>query len=93
MGVRHVLSRLAVDLELILRQCVVVSRAIEIDFPDDLVSFELPRGVQHRLQNLLDKQDEGSPLTAEERSEAEGLVSLSETLTLLRLRAKRISQG
>ncbi len=70
-----------------------MSLAIEIDFPDELVNFELPEGVNHRLQNLLDKQDEGVPLTDEERSEAEGLVTLAETLSLLRLRANRAAGG
>jgi hypothetical protein len=42
---------------------------------------------------LLDKQDEGLVMTENERSEAEGLVTLSETLSLLRLRARRIGQG
>ena len=69
-----------------------MSLAIEIEFPDELLSLELPAAVNHRLQSLLDKQDEGLVLTENERSEAEGLV-MSETLSLLRLRARRIGQG
>jgi hypothetical protein len=42
---------------------------------------------------LLDKQDEGIELTAEERSEAEGLVTLAERLALLKLRARRIAEA
>jgi hypothetical protein len=47
----------------------------------------LPEGVDRRLHSLLDKQDQGESLTEDERAEAEGLVELSEFLTLLRLRA------
>jgi hypothetical protein len=39
----------------------------------DLQNYRLPAGVQARLQHLLDKQDDGVPLSDEERSEAEGL--------------------
>jgi hypothetical protein len=42
------------------------------------------------LQVLLDRQDSGQPLTAQEREEAEGLVDLAEFLTLLRLRVERM---
>jgi hypothetical protein len=38
---------------------------------------------------LLDRQDQGTPLNAAERKEAEGLVELAEMLSLLRLRASR----
>ena len=65
------------------------SMLIELQVPDDLPRFKLPTGVQSRLQELLDRQDNGQPLTAAERSEAEGLVSLAELLSLLRLRAER----
>ncbi len=70
-----------------------MATAIEIAFPDDLFEFELPKGVKLRLNRLLDKQDEGNELTAEERSEAEGLVTLAERLTLLKLRARRIAEA
>lgn len=56
--------------------------AIDIDFPDGLIQFDLPEGVAHRLQQLLDKQDESIPLTVDEKSEAEGLVRLAERLSL-----------
>ena len=41
-----------------------------------------------RLQELLDRQDQGVELSSEERAEAEGLVELVEFLTLIRLRSK-----
>lgn len=62
---------------------------IEVDLPADLARLQLPSAVAARLQDLLDRQDSGQPLTAQERHEAEGLVELAEFLTLLRLRAER----
>jgi len=44
------------------------------------------------LQSLLDRQDSGQPLTVQEREEAEELVNLAEFLSLLRLRAERMTQ-
>lgn len=64
----------------------------DIDLPEDLAHFRLPGAVAARLQDLLDRQDSGVPLTAQERDEAEGLVNLAEVLTLLRLRAERTPQ-
>jgi hypothetical protein len=63
---------------------------LELDPPADLPRFRLPEAVAARLQALLDRQDSGQPLTPQEREEAEGLVELSEFLTLLRLRAERM---
>jgi hypothetical protein len=64
---------------------------LEVDLPADLARFRLPEAVAARLQSLLDRQDAGQPLTDPERAEAEGLVSLAEFLTLLRLRAERMA--
>jgi hypothetical protein len=64
---------------------------IEVDLPADLARFRLPEAVAARLRTLLDRQDSGQPLTAPERDEAEGLVNLAEFLTLLRLRAERMT--
>ena len=63
----------------------------EIEVPDDLARFRLPQGVQHRLQELLERQDSGFALTPEETCEAEGLADLAELLSLLRLRAERLN--
>lgn len=60
-----------------------------IEIPVSLAHFRLPDAVQARLQLLLDRQDMGEPLKAEEREEAEGLVELAEFLSLLNLRADR----
>ena len=68
---------------------VTQSVTVQLEVPDDLQRFELPRAVHRRLHELLDKQDTGTVLTDDERQEAEGLVDLAELLTLLRLRAER----
>jgi hypothetical protein len=63
--------------------------AFEFDIPDELAKLRLPRGVDARLHELLDRQDHGLTLTAAEKREAQGLVSLAELLSLLRMRATR----
>lgn len=65
---------------------------VEIEMPADLEKFRLPEGVDRRLQDLLDRQDRGENLAPAERMEAEGLVNLAELLSLLRLRAQRVSR-
>lgn len=64
---------------------------LDVELPADLDRFRLPQAVNARLQSLLDRQDAGQPLSAEERAEAEGLVDLAELLTLLRLRTERLA--
>jgi hypothetical protein len=59
----------------------------DLEMPTDLARLRFPEGLDRRLQALLDKQDQGHPLTPDERAEADGLVELAELLTLLRLRA------
>ena len=65
---------------------------VELELPEDLEGIRLPPGVNERLQFLLDRQDMGQTLTAQESKEAEGLVNLAEFLSLLRLRALRASR-
>ena len=62
---------------------------VELEIPDDLARFTMPSAVDERLQELLDRQDQGQTLTQTEREEAEGLVDLAELLTLLRLPTQR----
>jgi hypothetical protein len=62
---------------------------VEIEVPPSIRNF-LPKGVNNRLQDLLDRQDSGKKLTVTEKSEAEGLVDLAEMLSLLNLRSKRV---
>jgi hypothetical protein len=61
-----------------------------IEIPIELTRFQLPQAVQARLQFLLDRQNEGNRLSQAEHQEAEGLVELSEFLSLLSLRSTRV---
>ena len=63
-----------------------------IEIPLELTRFQLPVGVQQRLNFLLDRQDVGETLTTAEFSEADGLVELAEFLSLLQLRSHRPTQ-
>jgi hypothetical protein len=65
---------------------------IEVEFPADLVRFQLPKAVQRRLESLLDKQDHGTSLTPAEKREAAGLVDLAETLSLIRAKSRRLGR-
>ena len=65
---------------------------IKLEMPTDLEKFQLPKGVNERLQELLDRQDRGEALTVAERKESEGLVNLADLLSLLRLRTQRVWQ-
>jgi len=65
---------------------------IQLELPADLEQFRLPEGVNRRLQELLDRQDQAHELTPAEREKAEGLVNLAELLSLLQLRVQRASQ-
>jgi hypothetical protein len=64
------------------------SVTLTIQLPGDLARVRLPEAVDRRLQALLDKQDRGELLTADEQAEAEGLVELAELFSLIRLRAE-----
>lgn len=61
---------------------------IQLDLPKDWRTFRMPRGLQSRLQELLDRRDEVGKLTRRERQEANALVELAEMLTLLKLRVR-----
>lgn len=65
---------------------------VEIEMPVALEQFKLPSGVDERLHELLDRQDQGETLSERERKEAEGLVDLAEFLSLLRLRTHRVQR-
>lgn len=64
---------------------------LEVDLPEDGSRLQVPAAVAARLQALLDRQDGGQPLSPAERAEAEGLVELSDLLTLMRLRKQRMA--
>lgn len=65
---------------------------IELELPDDLARLRLPAGVNKRLHELLDRQDQEGVLTSDERKEAEGLANLADLLSLLRLRAEQLAK-
>jgi hypothetical protein len=65
---------------------------LELDLPRDWQKFRLPRALDDRLQELLDRQDYDGKLSRAERREAEALVELAELLTLMKLRSERISE-
>ena len=67
---------------------MTASVSIDLPVPRGLAGFTLPSGVQHRLRQLLDKQDGGQMLSAVECREAEGLVEMAEFLSLFKLRAQ-----
>jgi hypothetical protein len=67
-----------------------MNRTVEIEVPDDLARFHMPEAVQARLQHLLDRQEAGEALSEAERQEAEGLVDLTELLSLLQIRSERL---
>ena len=59
---------------------------VKIEMPFSVEEFGLSKGVNKRLQDLLDRQDNGEKLTSAERNEAEELVDLAEMFSLLCLR-------
>jgi hypothetical protein len=62
-----------------------------IEIPVDLVWQKLPDSLHARLHHLLDKQDVDEGLTPDEQREAGALAELSEFISLLNLRARRIA--
>ena len=61
---------------------------MQVTIDSEMLKFKLPPAVQSRLQELLDRQDQGFELTVRERDEAEGLVELADFLSYLRLRSQ-----
>ena len=71
---------------------MVQNLTVKIEMPISARQIKLPKGVDDRLQNLLDRQDRGEKLSTAEKKEAEGLVELAEILSLLRLRSENVSR-
>jgi hypothetical protein len=69
---------------------MIQNTVVKVEMPFSSGQFKLPKGVDNRLQELLDRQDRGEKLTSAEKKEAQGLVDLSEMLSLLRLRSERV---
>lgn len=68
-----------------------VSAIIEApsDWVETVSDLRLPAGADRRLQQLMDRNNEGA-LTLEERAEMETLVEVSEELSLVRAEALRL---
>jgi hypothetical protein len=64
------------------------SLLVELELPGDWRRFRMPRALQDRLQDLLDRQDQEGKLTPKERREATALAELVDLLSLMRLRAE-----
>jgi hypothetical protein len=62
---------------------------IELPLAKELKRFRMPKALDRRLQELLDKQDREGKLTRTERGEAKALVEVSDLLSLLKLGATR----
>jgi predicted transcriptional regulator len=63
--------------------------SLAVDPLADISRFRLPVAVAARLRSLLDRQDSGLILSSEERAAVEGLVDLTDLLTILRIRAEQ----
>jgi hypothetical protein len=63
--------------------------AAPVDWIESVGRLRLPAKADHRLQGLMDRNNEGT-LSAVEREELEALVELSEHLSLLRAEALQI---
>ena len=62
--------------------------SIELELPKDWRRFRLPRALDDRLHELLDKQDREGKLTGRERREAGALTQLVDMLSVIRVRAQ-----
>ncbi len=61
---------------------------VELELPEDWLTFKLPPALHDRLQELLDRQDAHGLLDARDRREAEALTQLVDMLALMKLRAE-----
>ncbi len=64
---------------------------IELPLSKQWSRLRMPKALDRRLQDLLDKQDQQGRLSKSERSEAEALVEMSDMISLLKLRVARTS--
>jgi len=61
---------------------------VEIELPKGWRKFSLPRALDERLQELLDRQDRIGKLTSRERREATALTELVDLLSLMKARSR-----
>jgi hypothetical protein len=64
------------------------SITLKLELPADWRRFRMPKALQYRLQELLDRQDRDGKLSARERREATALAELADLLALIKLRAR-----
>ena len=63
-------------------------KQVTVPMPARLASLRFPKALDERLQHLLDEQDRLGRLSAAERREAEALVNIATTLSILKLGAE-----
>ena len=66
---------------------------IEMNLPKDWKLFRLPKALDDRLQELLDRQDQDGKLSSRERREATALAELADMLSLLKARTRKPRRG
>ena len=65
---------------------------IKLEIPGTADMFDMPEALHDRLHELLDRQDSDGKLSAKERREAEALVGLAQTLSLLKIGAREVGK-
>jgi hypothetical protein len=63
-------------------------KQVTVPMPARLAAMRFPKALDDRLQHLLDEQDRLGRLSAAERREAEALVNIATTLSILKLGAE-----
>jgi hypothetical protein len=61
---------------------------LTVPMPAKLAELRFPKALDERLQFLLDEQNRRGKLTTSEKREAEGLVHVAATLSILKLGAQ-----
>jgi hypothetical protein len=61
---------------------------LTVPMPVRLATLRFPKALDNRLQHLLDEQGRRGKLSAAEKKEAEGLVQMATTLSILKLGAQ-----
>jgi len=67
--------------------------ALKLQLPADWKSFRLPKALDARLQELLDRQDRDGKLVPQERREAKALTELVDMLSLMKARVAAANAG
>jgi hypothetical protein len=74
------------------RRTAMAQVVVKLEVPGDWRRFRLPRALNDRLQELLDRQDHDGMLSRTERREAKALVELVDMLALMKLRAEQAAE-